>query len=68
MSSPLDQEIMKDQENLEGLRREGFTKQERERLSRLRKKWSPFGEYLTEQECRRLAFVRWLVVTGRLVR
>jgi hypothetical protein len=65
MSSPLDQEMRKD--DLEGLRREGFTEQEIERLSQLRRNWSQFGEYLTEQECHRLSFVRWLVVTGKLV-
>jgi hypothetical protein len=67
MNTLLDQEMMNDTEELEGLRREGFTEEEIESLSRLRKTRRQFGDYLTEQECQRLAFVRWLVVTGKLL-
>lgn len=67
MNTLLDQEMTNDTEELEGLRREGFTEEEIERLSRLRKTRRQFGDSLTEQEYQRLAFVRWLVVTGKLV-
>ena len=56
-----------DQQNpCEPLRAVGFTEAEIENLERLRRAYREKSSWLTCAEERRLAFVRWLVTTGRL--
>ena len=66
MSSQLDQEQRHSQEDVWALRREGFTEEEIKRLSQLRSIQAELGVSLTAAEYQRLAFVRWLVATGKL--
>src|SRR6266478_8083332 len=54
------------QDPCELLRTAGFTEAEIEHLERLRQAYSENSSWLTCAEERRLAFVRWLVTTGRL--
>ena len=54
------------QDPCELLRTAGFTEGEIEYLERLRRAYSENNSGLTPVEERRLAFVRWLVTTGRL--
>jgi len=54
------------QDPCELLRTAGFTEAEIEYLGRLRRAYSEKSSWLTPAEERRLAFVRWLVTTGRL--
>ena len=54
------------QEALEFLRQNGFTASEIERLCRLRREYSEQERDRVSADLRRLAFVRWLVTTGRL--
>jgi hypothetical protein len=57
------------QDPCELLRTAGFTEGEIEYLERLRRAYRAYREtssWLTPAEERRLAFVRWLVTTGRL--
>src|SRR5260221_9928666 len=54
------------QDPCELLRTAGFTEAEIEHLERLRRAYSENSSWLTCAEERRLAFVRWLVTTGRL--
>ena len=60
------QNHMNYKEDLEALRREGFTENEIERLTQLRRDRTEFELSLTAAEYQRLAFVRWLVTTGKL--
>jgi hypothetical protein len=66
MNYQLDQAKTNDQEDLRALCREGFTEEEIKRLSQLRRTQAEWGEHFTAAEGHRLAFVRWLVVTGKL--
>ena len=54
------------QDPCERLRTAGFTEAEIEYLERLRRAYREKRSWLTPAEERRLAFVRWLVTTGRL--
>src|SRR5260221_3610696 len=54
------------QDPCELLRTAGFTEAEIGYLERLRQAYSENSSWLTCAEERRLAFVRWLVTTGRL--
>ncbi len=54
------------QDPCELLRTAGFTEAEIEYLGRLRRAYREIRSWLTPAEERRLAFVRWLVTTGRL--
>src|SRR5260370_33894613 len=54
------------QDFCELLRAAGFTEAEIEYLGRLRRAYREIRSWLTPAEERRLAFVRWLVTTGRL--
>jgi hypothetical protein len=54
------------QDPCELLRTAGFTEAEIEYLERLRRAYREKSSWLTPAEERRLAFVRWLVTTGRL--
>ena len=60
------QNHMNYKEDLEALRREGFTENEIERLTQLRRDRTEFELSLTSAEYQRLAFVRWLMATGKL--
>ena len=62
----LQQEQHRREDPCELLRTAGFTKAEIESLERLRRAYSEKSSWLTPAEERRLAFVRWLVTTGRL--
>lgn len=53
-------------EDLEVLRQGGFTEEEMKRLSQLRRDYAKLEECRTSAEYNRLAFVRWLVATGKL--
>ena len=57
---------MNSEENREILRREGFTAEEANRLSALRRNYSEKERKQIAAEQRRLEFVRWLVTTGKL--
>jgi hypothetical protein len=54
------------QDHCDLLRTAGFTEAEIEHLERLRRAYRENRSWLTSAEERRLAFVRWLVTTGRL--
>jgi hypothetical protein len=54
------------QGDFEALRREGFTEHEIERLTQLRRDRTELELSRTSAEYNRLAFVRWLVATGKL--
>jgi hypothetical protein len=54
------------QDPCELLRTAGFTEAEIAYLGRLRRAYREKSSWLTPAEERRLAFVRWLVTTGRL--
>jgi len=58
--------IFEDKKDLHRLRTEGFTGPEIARLSRLRRTWKQGEMDLPFLDPHRLAFIRWLVVTGRL--
>lgn len=53
-------------EDSEVLRQVGFTEEEIERLKRLRRDCTQFERQQSSVEYRRLAFIRWLVTTGKL--
>ena len=53
-------------EDFEALRRGGFTEHEIQQLIQLRRNRTELEMSQTSAEYRRLAFVRWLVATGRL--
>ena len=53
-------------EDLEALRRGGFTEHEIKRLTQLRRDRTELEHSRTSAEYHRLAFVRWLVATGKL--
>ncbi len=61
-----DKEMMSYKEDLEMLRRGGFTEEEVRRLRQLRRDYAKFEECRTSAEYNRLTFVRWLVATGKL--
>jgi len=61
-----DEEMMNYKEDFEALRRRGFTEEGIQRLSQLRKDHIKLEERRTSEEYQRLAFVRWLVASGRL--
>ncbi len=61
-----DKEMMSYKEDLEMLRRGGFTEEEVRRLSQLRRDYAKLEECRTSAEYNRLTFVRWLVATGKL--
>jgi hypothetical protein len=54
------------QGDFEALRREGFTEHEIEQLTQLRRARTELEISRTSEEYHRLAFVRWLVATGKL--
>ena len=53
-------------EDSEALRRGGFTEHEIEQLTQLRRDRTELEISRTSADYQRLAFVRWLVATGRL--
>ena len=53
-------------EDLEILRKAGFTEAQINRISKLRRNLAEEGKYEELIEYRRLQFVRWLVTTGKL--
>lgn len=53
-------------QDLEILHREGFTEEEVRRLIQLRRDYTELEMYRDSAEYHRLAFVRWLVATGKL--
>jgi len=53
-------------EDFEALRRGGFTEHEIQQLNHLRRNQTELEMSQTSAEYRRLAFVRWLVATGKL--
>src|SRR5947209_2142435 len=53
-------------EDFEALRRGGFTEHEIEQLTQLRRDRTELELSRTSEEYHRLAFVRWLVATGKL--
>ena len=53
-------------EDFEALRRGGFTEHEIQQLIQLRRNQTELEMSQTSAEYRRLAFVRWLVATGKL--
>jgi len=53
-------------EDFEALRRGGFTEHEIEQLTQLRRARTKLEISRTSEEYHRLAFVRWLVATGKL--
>ena len=53
-------------EGFEALRRGGFTEHEIEQLTQLRRDRTKFEPSRSSEEYHRLAFVRWLVATGKL--
>ena len=53
-------------EDFEALHRAGFTEYEIERLTQLRRDRTELELSRTSAEYQRLAFVRWLVATGKL--
>ena len=53
-------------EDFEALRREGCTEHEIEQLTQLRRARTELEISRTSEEYHRLAFVRWLVATGKL--
>jgi hypothetical protein len=61
-----DEEMMNYKEDFEALRRRGFTEEGIQRLSQLRRDHIKSEEHRTSEEYQRLAFVRWLVASGRL--
>ena len=61
-----DKEMMSYKEDLEMLRRGGFTEEEVRRLRQLRRDYAKLEERRTSAEYNRLTFVRWLVATGKL--
>jgi hypothetical protein len=60
------QNQMNYQEDFEALRREGFTEHEIEQLTHLRRDRTELELSRNSVEYHRLAFVRWLVATGKL--
>ncbi len=60
------QNRMNYQENFEALRRGGFTEHEIEQLAQLRRDRAELEISRNSAEYHRLAFVRWLVTTGKL--
>ena len=53
-------------EDIEALRRRGFTEHEIEQLTQLRRARTELEDSRTSEEYHRLAFARWLVATGKL--
>ena len=53
-------------EDFEALRRGGFTEHEIEQLTQLRRDRAKCEPSRSSEEYHRLAFVRWLVATGKL--
>ena len=53
-------------EDFEALRRGGFTENEIERLTQLRRDRTELEFSRSSEEYHRLAFARWLVATGKL--
>ena len=53
-------------EDFEALRQAGFSEHEIERLTQLRRDRNELEPSRTSEEYHRLAFVRWLVATGKL--
>ena len=66
MDYQLNKNHMNYQEDFEGLRRGGFTEHEIEQLTQLRRAQTELELSRTSEEYHRLAFVRWLVATGKL--
>jgi hypothetical protein len=61
-----DQNHLNYKEDFEALRRGGFTEHEIEQLTQLRRARTKLEISRTSEEYHRLAFVRWLVATGKL--
>jgi len=53
-------------EDLQILRKAGFTEAQMNRLSKLRRNLAEEGKYQELIDYRRLQFARWLVATGKL--
>jgi len=66
MNSRWNENKMNYKEDFEVLRRGGFTENEIQQLSQLRKDRTELEMSPTSAEYLRLAFVRWLVATGKL--
>jgi hypothetical protein len=64
--APSQEDEMGHKEDLEILRRAGFTEAQMNRLSKLRRNLAEEGKYQELIDYRRLQFVRWLVSTGKL--
>ena len=66
MNDRWNEKKMNYKEDSEVLRQGGFTENEIQRLSQLRRDRAELEDYLTSAEYQRLVFVRWLVTTGKL--
>lgn len=66
MNYQCNQNHMNYKEDFEALRRGGFTEHEIEQLTQLRRDRTELEISRTSAEYHRLAFVRWLVATGKL--
>ena len=66
MNDRWNEKKMNYKEDLEALRQGGFTENEMQQLSRLRRDRTELEMSPTSVEYQRLAFVRWLVATGKL--
>lgn len=60
------EKIMNSQVSNESLCEKGFTEAEIESLNNLRRNYKSEEESLRENQQRRLEFVRWLVLTGKM--
>ena len=66
MNDRWNEKKMNYKEDFEALRQGGFTENEMQQLSRLRRDRTELEMSPTSVEYQRLAFVRWLVASGRL--
>lgn len=66
MNSRWNENKMNYKEDFEALRRGGFTENEIQQLSQLRRDRTELEMSPTSAEYQRLAFARWLVATGKL--
>ena len=66
MNYPWNRNRLHYKEDFDALRRRGFTENEIERLTQLRRDRTELELSRSSAEYHRLAFVRWLVATGKL--
>ena len=66
MNDRWNEKKMNYKEDFEALRRGGFTENEIQQLSQLRRDRAELEDCLTSAEYQRLVFVRWLVTRGKL--